>query len=165
LSCIDLILNRRSIRKYKKEQVPESVKAKIIEAGRQAPSAANRQPWHFILIDDPGMKGELGKSRFGAFIKDSSFTIVGVSLPTDEVAKKWGVVDVTIALQNMVLAAEVQGVGSCWIGGFNEDDVKKILGIPQEAKVVALISFGLPDESPAPRSKKQLSEILHQNKW
>jgi nitroreductase len=165
LSCIDKILNRRSIRRYKKEPVPDEVKAKILEAGRQAPSAANRQPWHFVVCDDQTMKEKLSKGKWCGFIKDSSFTIVGVSLPFDEISRKWGVVDVTIALQNMVLAAEVQGVGSCWIGDFEEDDVKKVLGIPSEANIVALLPFGLPDEKPSSRTKKPLMEIVHSNRW
>ena len=165
LSCIDKILNRRSIRRYKKEPVPDEVKAKILEAGRQAPSAANRQPWHFVVCDDQTMKEKLSKGKWCGFIKDSSFTIVGVSLPFDEISRKWGVVDVTIALQNMVLAAEVQGVGSCWIGDFEEDDVKKVLGIPSEANIVAILPFGLPDEKPSSRTKKPLREIVHSNRW
>jgi len=165
LSAIDIILQRRSIRKYKNEEVSAEVREKIIESGRQAPSAANRQPWHFILVTDSKVKEDLSQSRYRAFIKDASFTVVGINLPYDEISEKWGVVDVTIALQNMVLAAEILGVGSCWIGGFYEAKIKEILHIPNEAKVVALVSFGIPAERPAPRPKKELKEILHYNKW
>ena len=165
MRCIDKILSRRSIRKYKKEPIPEGVKYKILEAGRQAPSASNKQPWHFVVVTDPILKGELSKGRWNGFIKDSDFTVVGVSLPFDQTSTKWGVVDVTIAMQNMVLAAEVQGVGSCWIGDFKEDEVKSLLGIPPEAKVVALLPFGLPDEKPGPKPKKELREIVHYDKW
>ncbi len=164
-SCIEKILNRRSIRKYKKEKVPEDIKNKILEAGRQAPSASNRQPWHFILVEDQATKEKLSKGKWSGFVKDSSFVVIGISLPLDEGGRKWGVVDVTIALQNMVLAAEVQGVGSCWIGDFKEEELKSELGIPEAAKVVALIPFGLPDEKPGPRTKKLLNEILHINRW
>jgi nitroreductase len=163
--CIEKILHRRTIRKYKNEKIPDNVKSNILEAGRQAPSASNRQPWHFILIEDKAAKEKLSGGKWSGFIKDSSFTIIGVSLPQDEGGRKWGVVDVTIALQNMVIAAEVQGVGSCWVGDFVEDEIKREFSIPREAKVVALISFGLPDETPGPRSKKMLNEILHLNRW
>jgi nitroreductase len=165
ISCIEKILNRRSIRKYKKEKVPDEVKNKILEAGRQAPSASNRQSWHFILVEDQASKEKLSKGKWSGFVKDSSFVVIGVSLPIDEGGRKWGIVDVTIALQNMVLAAEVQGVGSCWIGDFREDELKLEFGIPEAAKVVALIPFGLPDEKPGPRTKKPLNEILHVNRW
>jgi nitroreductase len=165
LSCIDKILDRRSIRRYKKEPVPEGVKAKILEAGRRAPSAANRQPWHFVVCEDPAAKDKLSKGRWSGFIKDSAFSVIGVSLPFDETSKKFGVIDTTIALQNMVLAAEVQGVGSCWVGDFNEEDVKKTFGIPEEASIVCVVSFGLPDEKPGPRKMKPLAEMVHRDKW
>ena len=165
MSCIEKILKRRSIRRYRREPVPDEVRDRILEAGRQAPSAANRQPWHFVVVTDPELKGKLATGRHNGFIRDSAFTIVGVSLPYDSVSERWGVVDVTIAMQNMVLAAEVQGVGSCWIGDFREEEVKRLLGIPEEARVVALLPMGIPDEKPGPKPKKPLSEIVHHNRW
>jgi nitroreductase len=165
LSCIDKILDRRSIRRYKKEIVPEDVKAKILEAGRKAPSAANRQPWHFIVCDEQAAKDKLSKERWSGLIKGCSFAVIGVSLPTDETSKKFGVIDTTIALQNMVIAAEVQGVGSCWVGDFKEDSVKKEFGVPEEATVICIVAFGLPDEKPGKRTLKPLAQMIHSNKW
>lgn len=165
MSCIEKILGRRTIRRYKKEPIPDEIRDRILEAGRQAPSAANRQPWHFVVVTDPKVKEKLATGRYNSFIRDSAFTIVGVSLPYDPTSEKWGVVDVTIAMQNMVLAAEVQGVGSCWIGDFKEEEVKKLLSIPEKGKVIALISMGIPDEQPGPKQKKPLDEIVHYNRW
>jgi len=165
LSCIEKILKRRSIRRYRREPVPEEILEGILEAGRQAPSAANRQPWHFVVVTDPGLKERLSTGRYNGFIRESAFTIAGVALPYDRVSERWGVVDVTIAMQNMVLAAEVQGVGSCWIGDFREEEVKRLLDIPEEARVVALLSMGFPAEQPGPRPKKLLEEIVHYNSW
>ena len=165
LSCIDKILARRSIRKYKKEPVTPAIKEKILEAGRQAPSASNRQPWHFIVVEAQAAKEKLSKGRWSSFVKDSSFVVIGVSLPFDDTSRKWGIVDTTIALQNMVLAAEVQDVGSCWIGDFKEEDVKREFGLPKEATVVAVVPFGLPDEKPGQHAKKPITEIVHMEKW
>jgi len=165
MSCIDKILGRRSVRRYRGEPVPDDVIGRILEAGRQAPSAANRQPWHFVVVTDQETKDKLATGRYNGFIRDSAFTVVGVALPYDRVSEKWGVVDVTIAMQNMVLAAEVQDVGSCWVGDFNEEVVKSLLGIPKEAKVVALLPMGIPDEQPGPKTKKPLDEIVHYNNW
>lgn len=165
MSCIEKILKRRSIRHYKRKSIPDEIRDRILEAGRQAPSAANRQPWHFVVVTDAELKGRLATGRYNSFIEESAFTVVGVVLPYDRVSEKWGVVDVTIAMQNMVLAAEVQGVGSCWIGDFKEEEVKRLLGMPEEAKVVALITMGFPDEQPEPKPKKPLSEIVHYNRW
>ena len=165
MSCIDKILGRRSVRRYRGEPVPDDVIGRILEAGRQAPSAANRQPWHFVVVTDQETKDKLATGRYNGFIRDSAFTVVGVALPYDRVSEKWGVIDVTIAMQNMVLAAEVQDVGSCWVGDFNEEVVKSLLGIPKEAKVVALLPMGIPDEQPGPKTKKPLDEIVHYNNW
>jgi len=123
-----LILKRRSIRKYSSEPVPEEVKAKILEAGRQAPSAVNAQPWHFIVVDDPALKETLASTgRWRSFIRDCSFVVVGLYKAHNPITNRWGQVDTVIALQNMVLAAQVQGVGSCWIGDMS-GDVKGLLG-------------------------------------
>lgn len=73
--------------------------------------------------------------------------------------------DVSIALENMVIAAAAQGIGSCWIGDFKEDEVKALLGIPDDLKVIALVSLGYPDEKPTLRGKKPLEEIVHYNRF
>jgi len=165
MSLIDVILNRRSIRRYTSDSIPEDVLHKILEAGRLAPSAGNRQPWHFIVVTDPEIKNKLSQGRWNWFIKDSALTIVGCGYVDTPYARRWSTIDVTIALQNMVIAAQAQGLGSCWIGDFKQREVKKILGIPKNLKVIALVSFGYPAEHPEPREKKNLEEIVHHNNF
>ncbi len=154
------------------DPIPEDVLNRILEAGRLAPSAGNRQPWHFIVITDPEIKHKLSQVEISYsglwwnwFIKDSAVTIVGCGYVDTPYARKWSTIDVTIALQNMVIAAEAQGVGSCWIGDFKQREVKEILGIPKNLKVIALISFGYPAEHPEPKEKKNLEEIVHHNRF
>ena len=154
MSLVETVLNRRSIRRYEKKEIPNGVLDKILEAGRQAPSAANRQPLHFIVLTDDNIKNKLSKGFFNRFIKKSSVTIVGCANKGDILTGKWSIVDTTIALQNMVIAAWTMGVGSCWVGDFNEDRVKQLLKIPNKWNVVALVSFGYPAEQPKPRKKK-----------
>jgi nitroreductase len=125
----------------------------------------NAQPWHFIVVDDPALKESLASTgRWRSFIKDCSFVVVGLYKAHNPITKRWGQVDTVIALQNMVLAAQVQGVGSCWIGDMS-GDVKGLLGIPGGAEIVALISFGIPDEEPGQKSKKDPKKIFHYNRW
>jgi nitroreductase len=165
MSCIDQILKRRSIRKYSKEPVSEEIKNNILEAGRQAPSAVNAQPWHFIVVDDPILIDKLASSgRFRPFVRGCSFVVIGLYKTRNPLLKRWGQVDTVIALQNMVLAAEVQGVGSCWIGDLS-GDLNKLLGIPRDVNIVAMVSFGIPDEEPGPKPKKDAEKIFHYNKW
>ena len=161
MSLLDVIFRRRSIRSYKKEPIPDEVLRNILEAGRLAPSADNAQPWHFIVVTDSRIKEKLSRGRWNYFIKDSAVTVVGCGYKENE----WSTIDVTIALENMVIAAEAQGVGSCWIGDFVEEEVKKLLGIPNNLKVIALVSFGYPAEKPTPDNKKSLREIVHYNKF
>jgi len=165
MSCIDKILTRRSVRRYKNESVSEEILDKILEAGRQSPSAANRQPWHFIIVTDQHVKNKLGSGLFNRFIKSSAFTIIGVYTPKDPISNRWGQIDTTIAMQSMVIAAHVQGIGSCWIGAFNEEKVKETLDIPEEAKVVAILSFGIPAEEPGQKRKKSKEKIYHYDRW
>jgi len=139
---------------------------KILEAGRQAPSAGNRQPWHFIVVTDEEIKKELSTGLFNRHIKDSAFTIVGCAdtglwqIGT----RRWSIIDTTIALQNMVVAAWAMGVGSCWIGDFNEE-VKQLLSIPNNWNVVALVSFGYPAEKPKAKTRKPVEKIVSFNKF
>ncbi len=165
MSLVDVIISRRSIRKYEKRNVPEDVMNKILEAGRQAPSAGNAQPWHFIVVTDPKVKEKLSQRIWSTFIKDSAFTVVGCGYVGDEYGRKWSTVDTAIALQNMVIAAWSLGVGSCWVGAFQEEEVKRLLGIPDEWKVVAMVAFGYPAEKPGTKTKKPLNEIVSYNKF
>jgi nitroreductase len=164
MSLVDVVLSRRSIRSYEEREIPEDVLDKILEAGRRAPSADNRQPWRFIVLTDYEVKEELSKGSWNSFVKDSPVTIVGCA-DTSGLAKKWSVVDTSIALQNMVIAAWSMGVGSCWVGDFEEEKVKQLLSIPDRWKVVALVSFGYPAEQPQPRRKKPIEEIVSFDKF
>jgi nitroreductase len=163
MSLIDAISSRRSIRRYTDKGIPESVLNRILEAGRQAPSAANRQPVHFIVLTDLEIKKELSKGIFSRFIKDSPITIVGCAKTNDILTRKWAVIDAAIALQNMVIAAWAMGVGSCWIGAFNENRINRLLNIPQSWKVVALVTFGYPAEQPKQRRKKSIEKLVSFN--
>ncbi|HDD40533.1 MAG TPA: nitroreductase [Nitrososphaeria archaeon] len=158
---LEVIYRRRSVRKYEKKPIPEEILKAILEAGRLAPTAKNLQPWHFIVVRDPEIKRKLIFTDWNNFIEEASVVIVGCG----EMDKKWAVVDVAIALQNMVIAAEALGLGSCWIGAFEEEEVKRALGVPDHLKVVAMITIGYPAERPEPPPKKKLEEIVHFEKF
>ena len=159
IPIIDLILSRRSIRKYEKKEIPEDVLNQILEAGRNAPSAANKQPIHFIILKDHETKKKLS-TTFSRFLKDAPVVIVGCANVKALLTGRWAVVDTTISLQNMVIGAWGLGVGSCWIGSFNEKKVKETLMIPNNWKVVALLTLGYPAEQPKQRKKKSLEKMF-----
>lgn len=164
MSLVDVILGRRSIRRFEQKEIPKDILDRILEAGRQAPSAANRQPWHFIVLTDDRIKGKLSKWLFTKHIKNSSVTIAGCA-NTGLLDRRWSTIGTTIALQNMVIAAWAMGVGSCWIGGFKENEVKKLLSIPDKWKIVALVSFGYPSEKPHAKRRKPIEKIVGYNKF
>ena len=165
LTAIEKVLSRRSIRQYENKEIPQEILEKILEAGRQAPSAANRQPVRFIVITNDTLKNELSKGRYNRFIKDAPVTIIGCANRGPVLTRKWSIVDTTIALQNMVIAAWTLGIGSCWIGDFKEKQVKELLHIPRQWKIVALITFGYPAEHPEARKKKPLTEMVTFNNF
>jgi nitroreductase len=165
MSSIDNILSRRSIRRYETKELPEEVLRQILEAGRQAPSAANRQPIHFVIVKDHDILKDLCDNIITRFVKSAPVAIVGCADIKSLLTGKWAVVDATIAMQNMVIAAWTLGIGSCWIGACNEAKVKQLLKIPDKLKVVALITLGYPAEQPKPRKKKPFEELFSFNKF
>ena len=164
MEVFDAIRTRRSIRKYKSEPIPDKKLRTILEAARLAPSAANRQPWRFVVIQDVDRKKALAKvANNQTFFNDAAAIIVAIGDP--EVSARWYEKDPMIALEHIVLAATALGYGTCWIGAFDEDALKHLLKIPAEMKVIALLPIGIPDETPAPRPRKEFSEIFFKEEW
>ncbi len=155
---------RRSIRKYRPEPIPDEKLRTILEAARLAPSAANRQPWRFVVVEDRERRKALAKAANDqTFLGDAGAIVVAISDP--EKSARWHEKDTMIALEHVVLAATALGYGTCWIGAFDEDAVKSLLKIPAKMKVVALLPIGIPDEKPPPRRRRELSEIFFKEEW
>ena len=164
MSVLEVIEKRRSIRKYKPSSIPAGDLKKILEAGRLAPSAGNRQAWGFIVVRNPEQKKRLVE----AAVKRASIVDAGVivvALADADVSPKWCKLDVMIAVENMVLASTSLGYGTCWIGAFEEEQVKKVLGVPEKLSVVVLLPIGVSDESPEPSTRKRFSEIFFQDRY
>ena len=143
MEVFDVINKRKSVRAYAPTPVPRGTMEKILEAARLAPSAMNVQPWYFIVVTDAEKRRKISKSgRFAKFLKESPVVIVGCG--DSNASPKWHVIDVSIAMQNIVLAAVGKGLGTCWIGSFDERLVKELLKIPERFKVVALLAMGYP---------------------
>jgi nitroreductase len=168
MEVYDTIKARRSVRAFEDREIPEGVLTKILEAGRLAPSANNRQPWHFIVVKDREKREALSGGKYAHFLKETPVVVVGCG--DSEAAPKWHQIDVTIALENMVLTATSEGVGTCWIGSFDEESANSALGLPPQYKVVAMLAMGYPKDKldisallTRSKSRRTLEEITSQD--
>lgn len=165
MDVIDAIRARTSVRSYSDEPVPEESMERILEAARLAPSAMNYQPWHFVVVKDRAKREELSRGRYAKFLRESPVVVVGCG--DRKRSPHWYAVDVTIAMQNMVLAATAQGLGTCWIGSFDEGSVKEAVGVPEHMAVVAMLSVGYPKKKldlaallAGSKSRKKMEDIV-----
>jgi nitroreductase len=162
---------RRSVRAYRPDPIPDDVLDRVLEAVRLAPSAKNIQPWRFIVVGDPRVRAELATaSNNQQFVAQAPLVICGCAL--EKVCYRgmggyWNswAVDLAIAIEHLILAAAAEGLGTCWIGSFQEAEVMRILGIPSDVKIVALTPLGYPAQLPTARPRKPLSEIVLRERW
>jgi nitroreductase len=166
------ITGRRSIRKYKPTPVEPGKIKQVLNMARLAPSWKNQQCWRFLVLTEAGRRGALadafpedpGKKA----IASAPCVIVVCADPAQsgvENGMEYFMADTALAFDHLCLAAYGLGLGTCWMGWFNEDDIRKVLGIPEEIKVVGLTPLGYPDQSPNPRPRKDLSEVAFCEQW
>ncbi len=132
MDVFEAIQKRKSIRAYETTPVPEETVKKILEAARLAPSAVNFQPWHFIVVTGSEKRKDLSKGVFAKFLAETPVVIVACG--DTKASPKWCSIDVAIAVENMVLAATAEGLGTCWVGSFDENQVKALLKIPEKSQ-------------------------------
>lgn len=171
MSVLDIIRQRRSIRRYKPDPLPDDLLLDVLEAARLAPSGKNGQPWKFIVVKDQDMKEKLATaSRNQRFMAAAPVILVACGYPDRSYLRQgnymtsW-TIDVSCALDHLMLKAQEEGLGTCWIGAFEEKEVKPLLGIPDDVRVLALTPLGYPDEQPKDRGRKPLEEIVSYEKY
>jgi len=159
MALLDLLKHRKSVRDFLDRPVDREKIMMCLEAARLAPSACNSQPWKFIVVDDRQLKDKLCRAAFGgiylinSFCKKAPVIVVVVSEKSKFLARiggmfrgtKYYLIDIGIAVEHFVLQAEDLGLGTCWIGWFNEGAVKSILNVPQHKKIDILIALGYYD--------------------
>ncbi len=171
---LELVKKRRSVRRYLEKPVEREKIKLCLEAARLAPSACNGQPWKFIVVDDPTRLGELVRAAFSGPFSNNRFAgkapviIVAVAETTKIIPriagrlqmKHYSLIDLSIAVEHLVLEAADLGLGTCWIGWFNQKGVKRLLKIAGGSRPVFLIPLGYPAPGEVkPTSRKSLSEI------
>jgi nitroreductase len=163
VEVLEAIRTRRSIRRYKQDPIPDELIVKILEAGRWAPSASNSQPWSFVVLTDPEVKRRVTRCfLYGWFLDEAP---VGIVVSVDPRLSSCPIQDGSLAVQNMMLAAHALGLGTCWINpGLNDNEVKKILGIPRGHSLICVLSLGHPAEAPS-KLRKKLRDIAFSGRW
>jgi nitroreductase len=169
VSVLAAIQGRKSIRQYSSAPVESEKLKKILEAARLAPSAGNGQAWKFVVVQNEDTRSKLAEAAGGqGFVGQAPAIIVACGTEPDKVmlcGQHRYTVDLSIAFAYILLEAHELGLGTCWIGKFEEDKVKQILNIPDGVRVVALSPLGYPAEQPTPRPRKDLSEIVSYEKY
>jgi nitroreductase len=200
MDTLDAIRQRRSIRQFTSEAIPDEVLMRLLEAMRLAPSGKNCQPWRFVVVRDKTVKSQVaaacqwrtakGRLITQRWIDDAPVIIVGCAVereaalryckdgdaytanwdelaPEDRPSDYESIVDVdlAIALDHLVLAATAEGIGTCWIGGLNEQKLKAVLGIPDDIRAPLAIVLGYPVSWPDPRPRKALDEIVSYDRF
>ncbi|RLC45362.1 MAG: nitroreductase [Candidatus Coatesbacteria bacterium] len=169
MDVYEAIRNRRSVRAYGPDAVDREVLLRVLDAARLAPSANNRQEWRFVVVADHDRRQRLMQAANNQRFVGEAPVVIACCAKTDERRMRCGQlaypIDVAIAIDHMTLAATAEGLGTCWVGSFYEDKVKDVLGIPGDVRVVELLTMGYPADSPRPKSRFSLDDIVSWEAW
>jgi len=172
MDCIEVIKGRRSIRKFKDLAIGKEIIEDLLNAAQMAPSAGNLQARDFIIITNKITKQKLIKAALGqSFIEKAPVVIVVVANieRSSRIYRSRGELyatqDATAGIENILLAAHSMGLGTCWIGAFDENAVSELLGIPDKTLPVAIIPVGYPDEQPAMPPRIAMERLVHWETW
>jgi nitroreductase len=169
MEVMEAIRLRRSIRGYKDKPVEEEKLNIVLESARLSPSAGNQQERKFIVVRDQATRQKLVDVSFGQkFVGQAPVVIVACATKTEHIMpceEPSYPIDMAIAIDHVTLSAVEQGLGTCWIGAFSQDVAKKLLNIPENMRVVALLPLGYPEEIPDPRPRKSIGEVVVYEKW
>lgn len=164
MDVYEAIEKRRSVRTYADRTIDNETLGRILNAGRMAPSGRNTQNWKFIVVRDAERRAALGEAAEQPFIGQAPVVLAVVDTGGGHVMScgvPAGPVDCAIAMDHMVLAATAEGIGSCWIGHFNQDACKRILNVPDEHCIIEMLPLGYRAAAgDTPKTRKSLDEIV-----
>jgi len=170
MEVIDAIRSRKSVRSYLDKAVEKEKLSRVLQAARMAPSASNRQEWRFVVVTDPEKRRRLAEEAAGQRFIAEAPVVIAACAQTDGRIMRCGQacypIDVAIAVDHLTLAAVAEGLGTCWIGSFDPEAVRRILAIPKEIVVVELLPLGYPrDPQPVAKSRLPIETIVRYESW
>jgi nitroreductase len=165
MDTYETVITQRAVKAYRPDPLPEELVLKLLEAARMSQSALNRQPWEFVVVTDRDKIAKIAELSETPYLADAPLVIAVVAHPFVIGGEPWHKLDTARAVQNMMLVAWAEGVGSCWIGRDHTDTegVKRLLNIPKELELLTVVPFGYPAYKITGRRKrrKALGEIAH----
>ena len=168
MTVMEAIQKRFSVRGYLDQTIEPEKLQRVMEAARLAPSASNKQPWRFVLIQDPERRQAVAAAAGQPFIGTAPVVIVACAADTSRVMRcglACHPIDVAIALEHIALQATAEGLGTCWIGAFDQSAVKQVIGAPEGVEVVELMPLGYPATEAPAKSRLALKEIVFEETW
>jgi nitroreductase len=169
MDTLETIQTRHSVRGYRPDPVDDETLTRLLEAARQAPTAANRQPFRLIVLHTRGREEEVGRIYGRPWFVQAPLVIGVVAVPgeawrrSDD--KLYDEVDATIAMDHLVLAAASLGLGTCWVADFDPQATRDVLGLPDDVVPIAFTPVGYPAKDPATTSRRPLSELVKYERW
>jgi nitroreductase len=169
MEFLELVKKRYSCRAYRSDPVEDDKLRQVLEAARLAPTACNLQPFQLIVIHTKGREAELRRIYSSSWFTQAPVIICACSVPSESWrrrdSKNYCDVDVTIAMDHLILAATNLGLGTCWVGAFNPDSAREILGLPDDAEPIAFTPIGYPADRPGRKSRKSFDELVRYEHW
>ncbi|HLA29134.1 MAG TPA: nitroreductase family protein [Syntrophales bacterium] len=169
MNFYELINKRYSVRSYKTEPVEEEKLAQVLNAVRLAPTAANRQPFQFVVIHTAGREAELKRIYGKEWFSQAPVVICACSVPSQAWSrvdnKNYNQVDAAIAVDHLILAATDLGLGTCWVAAFDPAAAREILRLPEGVEPIAFTPIGYPADQPKEKKRKDLSELIRYESW
>jgi nitroreductase len=165
----ELVQKRYSVRAYRPVPVEEDRLHQVLEAARLAPSASNRQPFKIIVIRTAGRETELRRIYDKSWFVQAPLIIAACGIPAQNWIRKDGKnyndVDVTIAMDHLILAAASLGLGTCWVAAFDPAAAREVLRLPAGVEPIAFTPLGYPADTPRQKERKALSELVRYEHW
>jgi len=164
---VDFIKKRRSIRKYVEKKIPEGILKELIDCARLAPSGYNKQPWTFVVITNKELRDEISYyAKYGKFIKEAAACI---AVFCDQESSTTPLQDACAATENIIIAAQSYGLGTCWVNSYKKEhsnDIKRLLNCPQNLELMTLLAVGYYDDNYVKEmAKKPLEKVLLWDKF
>jgi nitroreductase len=169
VDVFEAIKSRYSVRAYKPDAVSDAELQQVLEAGRQAPTACNRQPFRIVVIHAKGRETELARMYGRPWFLQAPLVLAVIAVPGEAWRRRddkpYDEVDATIAMDHMVLAATALGLGTCWIADFDPVAVREVLALPDDVEPLALTPLGYPATAATARGRRPLDELVRYERW